>query len=60
MPQMNIGIYEDHAFPITNLDRVKKHYACADLHKLVVCGHAGVFTRRETKVECRGEKIWSP
>ena len=27
---MNIGIYEDHAFLITNLDRVKKHYACAE------------------------------
>lgn len=31
-----------------------------DLHKLLVCGHTEVFTRGETKVECRGEKIWSP
>lgn len=28
--QMNIGIYENHAFLIRNLDKVSKHYACAE------------------------------
>ena len=27
---MNIGIYEDHAFLITNLDKVSNHNACAE------------------------------
>ena len=27
---MNIGIYEEHAFLITNLDKVTKNYACAE------------------------------
>ena len=30
VPQLNVGIYQDHAFRITNLDKVTKHHACAE------------------------------
>ena len=30
LPQMDIGIYEEHALLITKLDEVTKHYACAE------------------------------
>lgn len=62
---MNIGIYEDHSILITNLDRVKKHYACAECQAR--------FTQTGSLRACRGfykrgnqsrvpwrKKIWSP
>ena len=30
LPQMDIGIYEEHTLLITKLDKVTKHYACAE------------------------------
>lgn len=29
-PQLNVGINQDHAFWITNLDKITKHHACAE------------------------------
>ena len=40
---MNIGIYEDHAFLIPNLDKVSKHYACAECQ----AGFTKVWNKRE-------------
>ena len=58
---MNIGIYEEHAFLIANLDKVMKNYACARFTQ--ACNlrrHAEVCTRGETEVVCRGERIQPP
>ena len=43
---MNIAIYEDHAFLITNLDRVMEHYACAVSSK--------IYTSRQSAAARRG------
>ena len=62
---MNIGIYEEHAFLIANLDKVMKNYACAECHARFTqaCNlrrHAEVCTRGETEVVCREERIQPP
>ena len=62
---MNIGVYQDHAFLITNLQKVTNRYACAEYQaRFTQVGslrrRAAVCTREATKVVCRGEKIWSP
>ena len=65
VPQMNIGIYEEHAFLITNLDKVTRNYAFAECQARFTqaCNlrrHAEVCTRGETEVVCRGERIQPP
>lgn len=62
---MHISIYKDHASLITNLDRMTKHYACAECQArfTIACRlwwHAEVCTRGATKVVCRGEQIHIP
>ena len=65
VPQMDIGIYEEHALLITKLDKVTKYYACAECQarftkKRHLRWHAGVFTRGVSKVACRGDRIQPP
>ena len=65
LPQMDIGIYEEHALLITKLDKVTKYYACAECQarftkKRHLRWHAEVFTRGVSKVVCRGERIQPP
>ena len=62
---MNIGIYKEHAFLITNLDKVTNNYSCAECQARFtkVCNlwrHAETCTRGITKVECPGEIIKPP
>ena len=63
--QMNIGIYKEHAFLITNLDKVTHNYSCAQCQARFTkaCDlwrHAETCTRGVTKVKCPGEGIKSP
>ena len=65
LPQMDIGIYEEHALLITKLDKVTKNYACAECQvKLTkACHfrwHAEVCTSGVTLVACQGERIQPP
>ena len=60
-PQMNIGIYKEHAFLITNLDKVTHSYLCAECQARFTQAfdlrrHAETCTRGVTKVKCPGEK----
>ena len=60
VPQMEIGIYEEHDLLITKLDKVTKHYACAEFQaRFTKACHllrpAEVCTRGVSKVVCRGE-----
>ena len=60
VPQMDIGIYEEHDLLITKLDKVTKHYACAEFQaRFTKACHllrpAEVCTRGVSKVVCRGE-----
>ena len=51
VPQMDIGIYEEHALLITKLDKVTKYYACAECQarftKNAICGGMQRFLREE-------------
>ena len=65
LPQMDIGIYEEHALLITKLDKVTKYYASAECQarftkKRHLRWHAEVFTRGVSKVVCRGERTQPP
>ena len=65
VPQMDIGIYKEHALLITKLDKVTKYYACAECQarftkKRHLRRHAEVFTRGVSKVACRGDRIQPP
>ena len=55
---MNIGIYEEHAFLITNLDKVTRNYAFAECQARFT--QACNLRRGETEVVCRGERIQPP
>ena len=62
VPQMDIGIYEEHALLITKPDKVTKHYACAECQARFTKAchlqrHAEACTRRVSMVVCRGEGI---
>ena len=61
-PQMNIEIYKEHAFLITNLDKVTNNYSCAvcQARFTQACNlrrHAETCTRGVTKVKFPVEKI---
>ena len=61
IPQMNIGLYKEHAFLITNLDKVTHNFSCAEFQARFtqVCNlqrHAETCTRGVTKVKCPGEE----
>ena len=65
IPQMNIGIYKEHAFLITNLDKVTHNYSCAECQARFIQAchlrrHAETCTRGVTKVKCPGEEIKPP
>ena len=65
VPQMDIGIYEEHALLITKFDKVTKHNACAEFQARFTKAchlrrHAEVCTRGVSKVVCRGERIQPP
>ena len=60
VPQIDIGIYEEHALLITKPDKVTKHYACAECQARFTKAchlqrHAEACTRRVSMVVCRGE-----
>ena len=62
VPQIDIGIYEEHALLITKPDKVTKHYACAECQARFTKAchlqrHAEACTRRVSMVVCRGEGI---
>ena len=44
---MNIGVYQDHAFLITNLQKATNRYACAEYQARFT-----QVTREATKVVC--------
>ena len=65
VPQMDIGIYEEHALLITKPDKVTKHYVCAECQARFtkachLLRHAEVCTRGVSKVVCRRERIQPP
>ena len=62
---MNIGIYKEHAFLVTNLDKVTHNFSCAECQArfIQVCHlrrRAETCTRGVTKVKCPGEEIKPP
>lgn len=55
MPQMNIGIYQKHAFLITNLDKVTNNYSCAECQaRFTQACNCSVIQRRATKGRRKG------
>lgn len=65
VPRMNIGIYEEHAFLITNLGKVSNHHTCAECEASFtktynLRKHADVCTRGVTKLVCRGDRVYLP
>ena len=65
VPQMDIGIYEEHALLITKPDKVTKHYVCAECQARFtkachLLRHAEVCKRGVSKVVCRREGIQPP
>ena len=65
VPQMDIGIYEEHALLITKPDKVTKHYVCAECQARFtkachLLRHAEVCTRGVSRVVCRRERIQPP
>ena len=62
-PPMTIGIFEAHAFLITDLEKATNTYACAhcDARFTQSCSlliHADRCTNGQTKIKCPGEKIF--
>ena len=64
-PTMTIGIYDEHAFLITDINKVTNNYTCGD------CGsrftqachltrHTKTCFRGETKFDCPGNRILAP
>ena len=64
-PTMTIGIYEEHAFFIKDMNKVTNNYECGD------CGarftqsnnlsrHAKTCSRGQTKFDCPGNRILAP
>ena len=64
-PPMTIGIFKEHAFLITDLEKVTNTCACAhcDARFTKSCHilrHAVSCTKGQTKIKCPGERIFAP
>ena len=64
-PPMTTGIFKEHAFLITDLEKATNTYACAhcDARFTKSCHllrHAESCTNGQTKIKCPGERIFAP
>ena len=62
---MTIGIYGEHAFLITDINKVTNNYTCGDCgSRFTLVGnlarHAKTCSRGETKFDCPGNRILAP
>ena len=66
IPTMNIGIYNDHAFLITDINKITNNYTCGQCSARFTRAdnlrrHADSrCTRGETKINCSGARIHPP
>ena len=64
-PTMTIGIYENHAFLILDINKVSNNYTCGEcmarFTKAVnLTRHASRCTRGQTEIECPGNQVLAP
>ena len=64
-PTMTIGIYGEHAFLITDINKVTNNYTCGDCGSRFtradnLARHAKTCSRGETKFHCPGNRILAP
>jgi len=64
-PPITIGIFKEHAFLITDLEKATNTYACAycDARFTKSCNllrHAATCSKGQTKINCPGERIFAP
>ena len=64
-PIMIIGIYNEHAFLITDINKVTKNYTCRDCDARFtraadLTRHSKTCTRGATKIDCPGKRIRAP
>ena len=64
-PTMTIGIYEEHAFLITDINKVTNNYECGDCAARFtqsnnLMRHAKMCSRGQTKFDCPGNRILAP
>jgi len=64
-PPMTTGIFQEHAFLITDLEKATNTYACAHCDAIFtkschLLRHAESCTKGQTKINCPGERIFAP
>ena len=64
-PTMTIGIYEGHAFLITDINKVTNNYTCGECmarftRAANLTRHIKTCTRGRTEIECPGNRILAP
>ena len=64
-PMMNVGIYESHAFLITDINKVANNYTCGDCmvrftRASDLTRHAPRCKRGGTEIDCPGNRILAP
>ena len=64
-PTMTIGIYEEHAFLITDINKVTQNFTCGDCGaRLTQAGnlsrHSKTCSRGQTQFDCPGNQITAP
>ena len=64
-PTMTIGLYEEHAFLIKDINKVTNSYECSDCGARFVCArnvtrHAKTCSRGATKFDCPDNRILAP
>ena len=64
-PTMTIGLYEGHAFLITDINKVTNNYTCGECmarftKSVNLTRHAARCTRGQTNISCPGNRILAP
>ena len=64
-PTMTVGIYDAHAFLITDINKVKSNYTCGEClarctRSDALTRHAKTCTRERTNIACPGNRILAP
>ena len=62
---MTIGVHNDHAFLITDLEKAAKTYECSDCDARFtkstnLLRHAQTCSKGQTKIHCDGRKVEAP